>query len=331
MAEAAFDVTGIGNAIVDVLAEVDDGFLGAQGVAKGGMTLIDTDRAASLYAAMPPAVEASGGSAANTIAGLAALGARCGFIGRVRDDQLGRVFAHDIKSLGVAFNTPPATQGLATATCLVLVTPDAQRSMSTFLGASTELGPEDVEPDLIAQAQVTYLEGYLWDPPRAKEAMRRAIDLAHGAGRKVALSLSDAFCVDRYRLEFLQLLTGDVDILFANEAEILSLYQTTAFEEAAEHIAGTGVIAALTRSEKGSFVIQGGTRIAIPAAPPRALVDTTGAGDQYAAGFLYGLTRGRDLETCGRMGSLAASEVLDHVGPRPHASVIDLFRAQGLV
>jgi sugar/nucleoside kinase (ribokinase family) len=328
---AEFDVTGIGNAIVDVLAEVGDDFLAANGVTKGGMTLVDAPTAASLYAKMPPAIEASGGSLANSIAGLAALGARCGYIGRVKNDQLGGVFSHDIRSLGVTFKTSQAEHGPATATCMILVTPDAQRSMSTYLGACVELGPEEVDPQLIQGAKVTYLEGYLWDPPRAKDAFRTAIKLAKQAGRKVAITLSDAFCVDRYRAEFLELVNGHVDIVFANEAEILSLYQVDTFDAAASLIAKTGVLAALTRSEQGSVVVHGDVRIAVPAAPVVALVDSTGAGDQYAAGFLFGYTRGLSLETCARMGSIAAAEVLDHIGPRPKRPVLDLFKAANLI
>jgi sugar/nucleoside kinase (ribokinase family) len=328
---AQFDVTGIGNAIVDVLAEVSDEFLAQEGVTKGGMTLIDAERASALYHKMPPAIEASGGSVANSIAGLAGLGAKCGYIGRVKHDQLGSVFSHDIRALGVSFPTAQAEHGAATATCMILVTPDAQRSMSTYLGACVELGPEDVDPGLIANSKITYLEGYLWDPPRAKEAFRRAISIAHEAGRQVAISLSDAFCVDRYRAEFLDLIGSQVDLVFANEAEICSLYQVDDFESAASLIAKTNVTAALTRSHLGSVVVKGDIKVAVPAAPVSTLVDSTGAGDQYAAGFLFGLINGADYGICAQMGSIAAAEVLDHIGPRPRRPVRDLLKAANLI
>jgi sugar/nucleoside kinase (ribokinase family) len=328
---ATIDVTGIGNAIVDIMAEVDDAFLVDNNIQKGGMTLIDGARSAEIYAKMPPAIEASGGSVANSIAGLAALGAKGAYIGRVKNDQLGGVFSHDIRAQGVVFHTAQPEHGPSTATSMILVTPDAQRSMNTFLGACVELGPEDVDPKLIEGAKVTYMEGYLWDPPRAKDAFRLAIRLGHQAGRKIAISLSDAFCVDRYRAEFLDLLNGQVDIVFANEAEVTSLFETDDFELAAARMAESGVLSVLTRSERGSVVIQGSDRVSVPAHPVRALVDSTGAGDQYAAGFLYGYTSGRDLETCARMGSIAAAEVLDHIGPRPKRKVLELFKQAGLV
>ena len=317
MSGTRYDVVGIGNAIVDVLAQVPDGFLAQHGLTRGAMALIDDRQAEALYAALPPGIECSGGSAANTIAGVAMLGGRAAFIGKVRDDQLGQVFAHDIRAVGVTFDTPFATTGLPTARCLIAVTPDAQRTMNTFLGASIALGPDDVDATLIESAAVTYLEGYLWDPPQAKEAFRRAMAIAHKAGRKVALSLSDSFCVGRYRAEFRQLVENDVDILFANEGEITSLYETDDFDVALAQVKKLGRIAALTRSEKGSVIVQGNNVHTIAAAPQGAVVDTTGAGDLYAAGVLAGLTQGKDLATAGRMGSLCAGAVIAQVGARP--------------
>ncbi len=323
MAGPAFDVTGIGNAIVDVLAHADDAKLTALGVDKGVMTLIDAQRAEQIYAQMGPGIECSGGSAANTIAGLAALGGKGAYIGKVRNDQLGDVFRHDLRSQGVAFDTAAAQDGVSTARCLILVTPDAQRTMMTFLGACVDLGPEDIDPAVIANAKVTYLEGYLWDPPKAKEAFRTAARIAHEAGRKVALSLSDPFCVGRHRAEFLELLSDHVDILFANEAEITSLYQTD-FEDAVRQVRQHCDIAALTRSEKGSIVVAGGQVVVQGAEPVSKVVDTTGAGDLYAAGFLYGFTQGRDLGTCARLGGICAAEIIGHVGARPEANLAQL-------
>ena len=319
-----FDVVGIGNAIVDVLAHAEDALLIRQGLAKGAMRLIDEAETERLYGAMGPAVEMSGGSAANTIAGLASLGGRGAFIGKLRDDELGQVFAHDIHSLGVHFDTAPARDGAATARCLILVTPDAQRTMNTFLGACVALGPEDVDPDLIQAAKITYLEGYLWDRPAAKQAFRKALDLAHRAGRKVALSLSDSFCVDRHRAEFLDLVENGADIVFANEAELLSLYQISSFDHGLQRLRGRRGIVALTRSAKGSVIVADGEVHVIDAEPVARLVDTTGAGDLYAAGFLHGLTQGRDLATCGRLGSIAAAEVIGHFGARPETPLKQL-------
>jgi sugar/nucleoside kinase (ribokinase family) len=317
VAEPEIDVVAIGNAIVDVLSQADDGFLETHGLAKGVMTLIDASGAEGLYAAMGPGVEMSGGSAANTVAGLASFGGSAGFIGKVRDDQLGAVFSHDIRSLGVSFTTAPATEGAATARCLILVTPDAQRTLNTYLGACTVLGPDDIDPETISAAKVIYLEGYLWDPPGAKQAFRKAMDIARKAGRKVALSLSDPFCVDRYREEFHALVTDGVDLLFANEAELISLYEAESFDEALQQIRGHCEVAALTRGDKGSVVVSGDEVHVIDAEPVARLVDTTGAGDLYAAGFLFGYTQGEDLARCGRLGGLAASEVISHFGARP--------------
>jgi sugar/nucleoside kinase (ribokinase family) len=331
MANASLDVVGIGNAMVDVLARADDAFLERQGLRKGAMTLIDAERAETLYAAMGPAMEMSGGSAGNTMAGIASLGGAGAYIGRVRDDGLGRVFAHDIRATGVRFDTPPSESGAPTGRCLILVTPDAQRTMSTFLGACVELGPEDIAADLIAAARVTYLEGYLYDPPRAQEAFRKAAELAHAAGRKVALSLSDPFCVERHRAEFRALIDSHVDILFANQAEICSLCETEDFDEALGGVRGSCEIAALTRSERGSVVATARATHVIPAAPVDKLVDTTGAGDLYAAGFLRGFTGGRDLVLCGRLGSLCAAEVIGHFGARPATSLTRLAAEAGLL
>ena len=319
-----FDVAGIGNAIVDVLAHADDAFLARNGLSKGTMTLIDARRAAELYEAMGPAVEISGGSAANTLVALASFGGNGAFIGKVRDDQLGGIFGHDIHAAGVAFTTPAATGGAPTARCLIFVTPDAQRTMQTFLGACGELAPDDIDEATVANAQVTYLEGYLWDPPRAKEAFLKAARIAHKAGRKVALSLSDPFCVERHRAEFLDLVAHHVDILFANEHEIMSLFETESFDDVFHRAMGLCEIAALTRSEKGSVIVSREEIHIIDPVKSGPVVDTTGAGDAYAGGFLFGLTRGFDLAHCGRLGSLAAGEVISHVGARPERPLADL-------
>jgi len=326
--DTLLDVVGIGNAIVDVIAQTDDVFLQDNGLAKGAMTLIDAERAEGLYAAMGSAIEASGGSAANSMAGLASLGGRAGFIGKVRDDQLGGIFAHDIRASGVTFQTPPATGGLPTARCLIFVTADAQRTMQTFLGASTDLGPADVDEAMIASAAVTYLEGYLWDKQQAKEAFIRAAAAAHKAGRKVSLTLSDAFCVDRHRADFKRLVKDHVDILFANEAEILSLYETASFDAAVSKVRGDCDVTAVTRSEKGAVIVSGDDTHAVPAESIAKLVDTTGAGDLYAAGFLYGYTRGLPLPVAGRIGAIAAAEILGHYGARPTLKLADLVKAK---
>jgi sugar/nucleoside kinase (ribokinase family) len=331
MSNAAFDVVGIGDAILDVIARADDSFIAAERLAKGTMALIDAARAESLYQRMGAAIETSGGSAANTIAGVASLGGTAAFIGKVHDDLLGRVFTHDLRALGVRFDTPPLRNGPPTARCLIMVTPDAQRTMCTYLGACIELGPEDVSRELIAAGQVTYLEGYLFDPPRAKDAFRAAAEFAHAAGRKVSLSLSDPFCVDRHRGDFRAFIDRHVDILFANEAEICSLYETKSFAEAARAVAGECQLAVLTRSERGSLIVTPDDSISIDAAPVAQVVDTTGAGDLYASGFLYGLTHGSDLAACGRLASLCAAEVISHMGPRPQTSLADLAREARLI
>ncbi len=321
----AFDVLGIGNAIVDVISHADDAFLAKHGLVKGSMALIDEARAEALYAAMGPGVEISGGSCGNTVAGVASFGGRGAYVGKVRNDQLGQVFAHDLRTTGVAFDTAPATDGPATARSLILVTPDAQRTMNTYLGACTRLGPDDIDLAQVAAAQVTYVEGYLWDPPEAKKAVIKAFDAAHAHQRKVSITLSDAFCVDRYREEFHGLIRDKVDILFANEAEIKSLYQVAKFEEAVAAVRKDAKIAALTRSEKGSIVVAGKETHQVPAAPVTRLVDTTGAGDLYAAGFLFGYTHGRPLAECARLGGIAAAEIISHVGARPEKTLKDLM------
>jgi sugar/nucleoside kinase (ribokinase family) len=331
MATATIDVVGIGNAIVDVLVQADDAFLSTHGLAKGTMTLIDAARADALYAVMGPGVEESGGSAGNTMAGIASLGGAGAYIGKVRNDQLGEVFRHDITVIGVRFATAPARSGPPTARSFIIVTPDAQRTMNTYLGACVDLGPEDIDHEIIDAAQVTYLEGYLFDPPRAKEAFRKAAQRAHSAGRRVSLSLSDPFCVGRHRAEFRDLVTHHVDILFANEAEICSLYETADFDAAAREVRRHCDVAALTRSEKGSVVVTRDHTHMIDAARVARVVDTTGAGDLYASGFLYGLTHGRDLATCGKLGSLCAAEAISHFGARPAEKLAALARQAGLL
>lgn len=321
-----FDVVGIGNAIVDVLVQAEDAFLDNHGLRKGTMALVDQSQAERLYASVGPGLETSGGSAANTLAGIAQLGGRAAFIGRVRDDQLGQIFSHDIRSVGATYTTPPATSGPSTARCLILVTPDAQRTMCTYLGASIHLDPADLDLDLVAQAKLLYLEGYLWDSDEAKQAFLAAAETARRHGGQVALSLSDAFCVDRHRQSFQELVDGHVDVLFANEMEITSLYEANSFEQAAEQVRGRCRVAALTRSEAGSLVLSGEEAISIPPYRLGELVDTTGAGDLYAAGFLHGYTRGESLQHCGRLGSLCAGQVVTQLGPRPHTSLPDLVR-----
>lgn len=311
------DVTGIGNAIVDVLAHADDAFLERQGLVKGTMALVDEARARDLYGEMSAAMEVSGGSAANTLAGIASLGGRAAFIGKVRDDQLGEVFTHDIRAVGVQFDTEVAREGASTARCLVLVTPDAQRTLNTYLGACVALGPEDIDEALVAQSSVTYTEGYLWDPPQAKEAILKAWRAAARAGKKCSLSLSDPFCVERHRAEFLALVDEHVDILFANEHEIRALYQVDSFADAVRAVRGHCEVAVLTRSEKGAVVLVGDETHVVPAERVAKVVDTTGAGDLYAAGFLHGYTRGLPPGVCGRLGAICAAEIISHIGARP--------------
>ena len=322
MQPISYDVLAIGNAIVDVIAHADDGFLASHGMTKGGMALIDEAHAETLYAAMGPGLEMSGGSAGNTIAGVAALGGKGAFIGKVRDDALGDIYRHDLSALGVDFITPAVSAGAATARCLVLVTPDAERTMNTFLGACTGLEEADIDPALVASAGITYLEGYLFDLPPAKQAFRKAATLARGAGRKVALTMSDSFCVHRHRDEFLDLIDGHIDILFANEEEIRALYGTDDVDEAARRAAGHVELVTVTRGGAGAILIDAGGRVDVPASGAvTEVVDTTGAGDLYAAGVLYGLSRGLPLAECGRLGCAAAGEAIGHVGARPQADL----------
>jgi sugar/nucleoside kinase (ribokinase family) len=332
MPSIRYDVLGIGNAIVDVIARTEEDFLLKQGMNKGGMALIDEPRAEAIYKAMGSAVETSGGSAANTIVGVASLGSRSAFIGKIKDDVLGRAFSHDIRAAGAAFTTPPAAAGPSTARCYVLVTPDGERTMNTYLGAAQNLQPSDIDADLVAGSAILYLEGYLWDPKDAKDAFLKAAKIAHQAERVVALSLSDAFCVDRWRDEFLQLMRSQtVDLIFANEAELGSLYQTADFDTAVAALRKDIGAAVVTRSEKGCIVIGPDGTAAVPAFPVKRVVDTTGAGDLFAAGFLSGLARGADDRTCGRLGALAAGEVIGHLGARPETSLKDLARQNGLL
>ncbi len=331
MTSVQYDVLGIGNAIVDVIAQAEEDFLVKHGMQKGAMALIDEARAAQIYQAMGPTIESSGGSAANTIVGVASFGARSAFVGKIKRDTLGDVFAHDIRASGVAFETAPANDGPATARCYVVVTPDGERTMNTFLGAAQNLHPRDIDPDTVARAEITYLEGYLWDPTDAKEAFVKAAKAAHDAGRRVALTLSDAFCVDRYRDEFLNLVRkGTVDIVFANESELKSLYQTADFHAAIGQLRNDARFAVVTRSEHGCVVVTPASLTPVPAFPIDKLVDTTGAGDLFAAGFLVGLARGADHTTCGKFGALAAAEVIQHVGARPQQSLKALAAANGL-
>jgi sugar/nucleoside kinase (ribokinase family) len=331
MAATRTDVLGIGNAIVDVIARADDDFLVAQGMRKGAMTLIDEKRAQAIYAAMGPASESSGGSAANTIVGVASFGARAAFIGKVKDDELGRSFAHDIRAAHVAFDGKPAKEGPSTARCYIMVTPDGERTMNTYLGAAQDLTPADIDEAAVANAAVTYLEGYLWDPPQAKQAFLKAAQTAHQAGRQVALTLSDAFCVDRYRDEFLDLIkTGTVDIVFANEHELRSLYETADFDSGVRALQQDAKLAVVTRSAKGCVVVGGESLESIEAVPVDEVADVTGAGDLFAAGFLVGLARSKDRRTAARLGALAASEVIQHMGARPAVSLQALAAQSGL-
>lgn len=322
--DASLDVVAVGNALVDVLSLVSEDFVAHHDLTKGSMTLIDADRGAALYAAMGPGVEVSGGSAANTMVGLASLGGRAGFIGRVRDDQLGEVFGHDIRAAGVEFAGPAASVGQPTGRCLIVVTPDGQRTMSTALGAAGELDVDDVDEAFVARAAVTYLEGYLFDQERAGEAFDKAAAAAHVAGRKVALTLSDSFCVERFLEPFQALVAERVDILFANEDEALTLFETDDVEVAMTQAERLCEVVAITRSADGALVSRRGRRVAVGAAPVDHVVDTTGAGDLFAAGFLFGLTRALDLETCAKLGALAAGEVIGHLGARPETPLAGL-------
>ncbi len=331
MTEVECDVIGIGNAIVDVLSRTEDAFLDEQGLVKGSMCLIDADRALALYGQMGPATEASGGSAANTIAGVAGFGSSARYVGKVTDDELGKIFAHDMRAVGADYDVALAPAGSTpTGRCMVLVSPDAQRTMCTFLGISVTLNSDDVDADAVAGAGIAYLEGYLWDPEEAQKAFRKVMTTAHDNGRRVALTLSDSFCVDRHRDEFKNLVDNDIDILFANEDELKSLYQVDDFDTVLQAVRGKVDVAALTRSEKGSVVLAGDEVHVVDAMPVDKIVDTTGAGDLYAAGFLHGLASGRDPAACARLGGLAAAEVISHYGARPETSLKQLASHAGL-
>jgi len=331
MTDAKHDVLGIGNAIFDVLVKTDEAFLSRHGMTKGSMALIDEARAAAIYGDMGPATEMSGGSAANTIVGLASFGARAAYIGKVKDDQIGALYSHDIRAAGVAFDTRPAADGPATGCSYILVTGDGERTMNTYLGAAQDLTPADIDPAQIAASRIVYLEGYLWDPRSAKEAFVKASTIAHEAGRQVALTLSDSFCVDRYRDEFLELMrNGTVDLVFANEAELRSLYETSDFDTALKQLRIDAKLGVVTRSEKGCVVASAEGVIAAPAFPVDRIMDTTGAGDLFAAGFLFGLVRGAGYENAGRLGALAAAEVIQHIGARPQVSLKELAQQNGL-
>jgi sugar/nucleoside kinase (ribokinase family) len=331
MGAGEVEVLGLGNSLVDILAYADDEYLIAQDMAKGAMTLIDEDRAEALYAARVDPRVISGGSAANTIVGVASFGLKAAYIGKVKRDPLGETFAADIASTGVAFSTPPAEHGPTTGRCFIFVTPDGERTMNTYLGASSYLAPPDVDEALVRAARVVYLEGYLWDRPAAKSAFQKAGKLAREAGRRVALTLSDSYCVDRFRGEFIDLMrSGVVDTVFANTDEVLSLYQTTHVQEALDALRAENALGVVTRSEKGSIVIKGEETWEVPAFPIERLFDTTGAGDMFAAGFLAGLARGRDMTTCARLGALAAAEILQHLGARPNVSLAALAKENGI-
>jgi sugar/nucleoside kinase (ribokinase family) len=331
MTAPRYDVLGIGNAIVDVIARAEDDFLVAHGMHKGTMALIDEARAQAIYDAMGPAVESSGGSAANTIVGVASFGGRAAFVGKVKDDELGRAFAHDIRAARVSFDTPPASDGPSTARCYIMVTPDGERTMNTYLGAAQDLHPSDIDEATIAAAAIVYLEGYLWDPPHAKAAFVKAATIAHKAGRRVALTLSDSFCVDRYRGEFLELIRkGTVDIVFANEHELHSLYQTADFDTAVKQLRADAKLAVVTRSEKGCAVISREGVELVQAMPIEQVADATGAGDLFAAGFLVGHSHGKDHRTAARLGALAAAEVIQHIGARPAVTLKALAAENGL-
>lgn len=328
MSDTKYGVVAVGNALVDVLAQVSDEFVTKQGqdhgMEKGAMTLVDENRAVDLYTQMPQGTETSGGSAANTMAGFASFGGKGAFIGKVADDALGQTFRDDITAIGVQYNTPPLILGAATGRCMILVTPDAQRTMNTFLGASAEFSPVDVDRNLVHSARVTYLEGYLFDRELAKNAFIKAAEYAHEAGHEIALTLSDPFCVDRHRDDFLDLIEKHVDILFANEDEIKSLYQTDDFDIAIGKINTHVKVAAITRSEKGAVIVTPSEHVKIDAVPVESIIDTTGAGDQFAAGFLYGYTQNKPLSECGKLGAIAAAEVISHIGPRPLVRLAEL-------
>jgi sugar/nucleoside kinase (ribokinase family) len=331
MSKDELDIVGMGNAIVDVLSKTEEDFLSVNRLNKGAMTLIESDQAEKLYSKMGPGMEMSGGSAANTVAAFASMGGKAGFMGKVANDQLGKVFAHDIRASGVRFDTPALSDGPSTARCLILITPDAQRTMCTYLGASVWMSPTDLSEELIKSAKVTYLEGYLFDRDRAKQAFRKSSEIAHAAGRKVALSLSDPFCAERHRDEFQSLVQGHVDIVFANEQEALSLYNTEDFDEAVWNLRQNCEIAVVTRSAKGSVIVTKEQAITIAAEHVDKVVDTTGAGDLYAAGFLFGYTRGLPLEQCGRIASVAAAEIIAQVGARSQTNLGKVLKEKKVI
>ena len=331
MTATRYDVTGIGNAIVDIIGRCEDSYLNTIGADKGSMRLVDAGEITKIYSGMGPAIETSGGSAANTLAGIASFGGRAGFIGKVADDEFGRIFSHDIRAIGVKFTAPPVSGSMPTSRSLILVTPDGERTMNTFLGISTDLDHGQLDRDLIRDSAILYLEGYLFDQPQAKAAFREALTEAKRAGRKVALTLSDGFCVDRHRAAFLELIRSGVDVLFANENEITSLYETKDFDTAAEHARRDTKLAVLTRSAKGSVILADGQSISIPADKVEKVIDTTGAGDLYAAGFLFGYSNGKSLEISGKLASLAAAEVISHIGARPAANLNELAKSRGLM
>ncbi len=328
---SSFDVAAVGNAIVDVIASASDAFLRGENLTKGAMMLIDADRASSLYTSMAAGIEASGGSAGNTVAGVASLGGRAAYVGKVADDALGEVFRHDITAIGVHFRPTPSKGEEGTGRCLVNVTEDGQRTMCTYLGAANALTPEDVDPQLIEAAEIIYLEGYLFDPPAARAAFTKAADIGRRAGRRVALTLSDAFVVERHRDALLSFIQDNADIVFANEAEAMALFQTADFDEALKGLSAKVATAVVTRGAEGSVIVTDGTTTVIDAAPVAQVVDTTGAGDQYAAGVLYGLARTLDPRTCGKLGALCAAEVIAHFGPRPQTPLKALAEAAGLI
>jgi sugar/nucleoside kinase (ribokinase family) len=326
-----YDVVGIGNALVDVIAHADDAFLHHEGLVKGSMTLVEHERAVHLYRALGTAVEMSGGSAANTVVGVASLGGRAAYIGKVSDDELGQVFGHDLRAVGVAFRPGAHLDEIPTGRCIIVVTPDAQRTMNTYLGVSSYLQPSDIDEATVAAGRVLYMEGYLYDREDAKAAFRHAARVAHEHGREVSLTLSDSFCVERHRDDFRALVADEVDILFGNEHELLSLYQLDTFEAAAAAVRQDSRLAVITRGVMGSVAITHDAIVEVPAEPVARVLDTTGAGDLYAAGFLFGYTRGLPLRECGRLGSIAAAEVISHVGPRPLVELRHLLPADLVV
>jgi sugar/nucleoside kinase (ribokinase family) len=326
-----YDVAAIGNAIVDVIAPATDAFLAEEGLTKGAMILVDQARSAALYRKMAQGLEASGGSAANTVAGLASFGGKGAFMGKVANDLLGEVFTHDMRAIGAHFPNTPLIGGPATAVSMINVTPDAQRTMSTFLGASVQFADDDVDPAVVEAAKIVYLEGYLFDAEPARRAFAKAAGLAHGAGRMIALTLSDSFVVERHRAGLLGFIESQVDLLFANESEVTALFETTSFDAAVEQLRQRVTLAAVTRSEQGSVILTQGERLSVAAEPVEKVVDTTGAGDQYAAGFMFGLARGRPLQQCGKLGSLAAAEVISHYGPRPQVSLKALAASRAIL